>query len=297
MVASPRTLRQQSGSTPHDAITVDPQLSSHQSASLALDRQRRIRDKPPILPTLEPQTSLPKTSPSAGVLAGKTIAQTASIKTHQASRRDQIPIVLAAPSLHHPPRFRALAPFGRRPHQRADSSIMPATENLHSRPRRALLSGPLPLRPESRRQVPMRNWSRWANFAWGCFQKIWRAHPTTRHVLEAVLWILNTGAQCTCCRLLAAFNCERYRTCDLAYAAILSFIGSVFSIHPVAAVAECARAIAAAALAGRRRIDHHPFAWNMVCPPELPPGSRNLRLKQVRLHSPSQLLFRNRCHR
>ena len=119
----------------------------------------------------------------------------------------------------------------------------------------------------------------------------------TRHVLEAVLWILNTGAQCTCCRLLAAFNCERYRTCDLAYAAILSFIRSVFSIHPVAAVAECARAIAAAALAGRRRIDHHPFAWNMVCPPELPPGSRNLRLKQVRLHSPSQLLFRNRCHR
>jgi hypothetical protein len=46
-----------------------------------------------------------------------------------------------------------------------------------------------------------------------------------------------------------------------------------------------------------QRIDHHPFARNIVWPPELPPGARNLRLKQVRLHSPSRLLFRNRCHR
>jgi len=45
----------------------------------------------------------------------------------------QIPIVLAAPPLPNFPRLRALALFGRRPHQRADSHVMPATENLHTR--------------------------------------------------------------------------------------------------------------------------------------------------------------------
>ena len=132
MVASPRTLRQQSGSTPHDAITVDPRLSSHQSASLALDRQRPHSRQAANFahPRTANVASQGHASPSVGVLAGKTIAQTASIKTHQASRRDQIPIVLAAPSLHHPPRFRALALFGRRPHQRVNSLVMPATENL-----------------------------------------------------------------------------------------------------------------------------------------------------------------------
>jgi hypothetical protein len=133
VVASPRTLRQQSGSTPHDAITVDPRLSSHQSVSLALDRQRPHSRQAANLarPRTANVASQAHASPSVGVLAGKTIAQPASIKTHQASRRDQIPIVLAAPPLHHSPRFRALALFGRRPHQRVDSPIMPATENLH----------------------------------------------------------------------------------------------------------------------------------------------------------------------
>ena len=57
--------------------------------------------------------------PPIAVLTTRTIAPTASIQTHQASRRDQIPIVLAAPPSHAPPRFRALALFGRRPHQYA----------------------------------------------------------------------------------------------------------------------------------------------------------------------------------
>ena len=43
----------------------------------------------------------------------------------------QFPIEPAAPSVHFPPRFRALALFGRRPHQRVNSLVMPATENLH----------------------------------------------------------------------------------------------------------------------------------------------------------------------
>src|SRR6266581_2498148 len=37
----------------------------------------------------------------------------------------------AAPPIPHFPRFRALALFGRRPPQRVDSLVMPASENLH----------------------------------------------------------------------------------------------------------------------------------------------------------------------
>src|SRR5229473_764738 len=38
----------------------------------------------------------------------------------------------AAPPVPHFPRFRALALFGRRPPQRVDSLVMPASENLHT---------------------------------------------------------------------------------------------------------------------------------------------------------------------
>ena len=134
MVASLSTLRQRSGSTPHDAVTVDPRLSSHQSVSLALDRQRSHSRQAanfarPRTANVASQGRAARRSPYS---LGKTSAQTPSIQTHQASRRDQIPIVLAELPLHHPPRFRALALFGRRPHQRVDSSIIPATENLHT---------------------------------------------------------------------------------------------------------------------------------------------------------------------
>jgi hypothetical protein len=133
VVASLSTLRQRSGSTPHDAVTVDPRLSSHQSVSLALNRQRPHSRQAanfarPRTANVASQGRAAHRSPYS---LGKTSAQTPSIQTHQASRRDQIPIVLAASPLHHPPRFRALALFGRRPHQRVDSSIIPATENLH----------------------------------------------------------------------------------------------------------------------------------------------------------------------
>jgi hypothetical protein len=127
VVASLSTLRQRSGSTPHDAVTVDPRLSSHQSVSLALNRQRPHSRQAanfarPRTANVASQGRAAHRSPYS---LGKTSAQTPSIQTHQASRRDQIPIVLAASPLHHPPRFRALALFGRRPHQRVDSSINP----------------------------------------------------------------------------------------------------------------------------------------------------------------------------
>src|SRR6476619_7752 len=49
----------------------------------------------------------------------------------QVTYRGQISIAPAAPPVPHFPRFRALALFGRRPPQRVDSIVMPASENLH----------------------------------------------------------------------------------------------------------------------------------------------------------------------
>ena len=50
----------------------------------------------------------------------------------QLRRRGQIPIAPAAPLPHYlPPRFRALALFGRRPAERVHGPVMPASENLH----------------------------------------------------------------------------------------------------------------------------------------------------------------------
>ncbi len=64
-------------------------------------------------------------------LRAKTTASTASDQLHQHSRRRQIPIAPAAPSVPHTPRFRALALFGRRPSERVDGLGIPASENLH----------------------------------------------------------------------------------------------------------------------------------------------------------------------
>jgi hypothetical protein len=43
----------------------------------------------------------------------------------------KISIAPAAPSVPHFPRFRALALFGRRPQERVDSVVIPASKNLH----------------------------------------------------------------------------------------------------------------------------------------------------------------------
>ena len=62
--------------------------------------------------------------------ADKSIGSTTSIQFPQALRRGQIPIAPAAPQLPHFPRFRALALFGRRPQERVDRLVNPASENL-----------------------------------------------------------------------------------------------------------------------------------------------------------------------
>src|SRR6266436_5411074 len=49
----------------------------------------------------------------------------------------------AAPPVPHFPRFRALALFGRRPPQRVDSLVMPASENLHMSRHRAAANSAL----------------------------------------------------------------------------------------------------------------------------------------------------------
>jgi hypothetical protein len=49
----------------------------------------------------------------------------------QITYRSKISIAPAAPPLPHFPRFRALALFGRRPQERVDSVVIPASKNLH----------------------------------------------------------------------------------------------------------------------------------------------------------------------
>src|SRR3984893_3944444 len=50
----------------------------------------------------------------------------------QITYRGKISIAPAAPSVPHFPRFRALALFGRRPQERVDSVVIPASKNLHT---------------------------------------------------------------------------------------------------------------------------------------------------------------------
>ena len=64
------------------------------------------------------------------MLPGQEIGSTTSIQLPQALRRGQIPIAPAAPQVPHFPRFRALALFGRRPQERVDRLVNPASENL-----------------------------------------------------------------------------------------------------------------------------------------------------------------------
>ena len=126
MAASPSMLRQRSGSTPHDALTVDRPSSSHQPLSQPLDRQcPRSCQMPPILcaPTHR-KCRFPKLTPApqSPYSPAKQVPKPHPFQIHQVSRRDQIPIAFAAPHQHPPPRFRALALFGRRSHQHVDSS-------------------------------------------------------------------------------------------------------------------------------------------------------------------------------
>src|SRR6266478_9634905 len=57
----------------------------------------------------------------------------------QITHRGKIPIAPAAPPVPRFPRFRALALFGRRPKERVDSLVMPASENLDNKRHRVHL--------------------------------------------------------------------------------------------------------------------------------------------------------------
>jgi hypothetical protein len=73
-----------------------------------------------------------------GALRAKPSASTAALQPQQAQTRGEIPITPAATSARNPPRFRALALFGRRPPERGESFVIPASENLHKRRHRNL---------------------------------------------------------------------------------------------------------------------------------------------------------------
>src|SRR5450755_2542149 len=64
------------------------------------------------------------------VLRAKAIASTAAARPPSDQRCGQFPIVLAAPSVPYPPRFRALALFGRRPPERDAPADDPAAEDV-----------------------------------------------------------------------------------------------------------------------------------------------------------------------
>jgi hypothetical protein len=79
-------------------------------------------NKPPVRSFSPARTPTPR---------AKDMGSTASRHSLRARRPAQFPIEPAAPPVPHPPRFRALALFGRRPPERVDRLGIPASENLH----------------------------------------------------------------------------------------------------------------------------------------------------------------------
>ena len=81
----------------------------------------------------------------------KAIASTAALQPQKAQTRGEIPIAPAAPSAHHPPRFRALALFGRRPPERVEGFVIagsrkPAQNRTHAPRKRSRGTQEWPLR-------------------------------------------------------------------------------------------------------------------------------------------------------
>ena len=126
----PTPAPQRSGSTPHDAVTADRTPLRHLSFPLARRRPRpRSRPSPRFAPRhtanrLARPAAGSFTPPCSPLLYGKPIAATAPAQPRQAIPRGSIPIAPAAPPLPHRPRFRALALFGRRPHQRVEGLVI-----------------------------------------------------------------------------------------------------------------------------------------------------------------------------
>jgi len=134
---APRPLQQRSGSTPHEGVTVEPPRQNplfpqaggpqhprlRRSNGLACRHATNLVAQPAFNSFASTRAPIPKC---------KAIAPTIAATPPRHARRGQIPIAPAAPSVLHPPRFRALALFRRRPQQPADGLSRPASENLHN---------------------------------------------------------------------------------------------------------------------------------------------------------------------
>jgi hypothetical protein len=111
---------------------------SARSLLLALTRQHPHARRAAAMPrnrtgNLGPQRARRSFTPTrTPTLRGKDGTSITSAQPSQALSRGQIPIAPAAPPLRHFPRFRALALFGRRPHEHVVRPLMPASENLHN---------------------------------------------------------------------------------------------------------------------------------------------------------------------
>src|SRR4029077_12701122 len=75
------------------------------------------------------------------LLGRKPIVTSAPLKPPQAIPRGQIPIAPAAPPLHHCPRFRALALFGRRPPERVERFVIAGSRKPAQQPTEPRCSG------------------------------------------------------------------------------------------------------------------------------------------------------------
>src|SRR6185369_12812989 len=96
------------------------------------------------------QTRLP-------LLGRKPIVTSAPLKPPQAIPRGQIPIAPAAPPLHHCPRFRALALFGRRPPERVERFVIAGSRKPAQKATYSPLSHRRPTEIGSKLKPPQRD--------------------------------------------------------------------------------------------------------------------------------------------
>ena len=121
---------------PSSAIDARPDTRSSCRLSAGSDQARITTSDSPALPPPIPSRPRPDRSftPTYPTTLGrKPIAATLTIQPQQARTRGKIPITPAAPPPHtYVPRFRALALFGRRPQERVEGFVMPASKDLHN---------------------------------------------------------------------------------------------------------------------------------------------------------------------
>src|SRR5262249_45629175 len=140
---APHRFHQQSGSTPHDAGTIDPPPHRPPPFRLALARQRsrlHRRATPARSPPPNPlaQRTRRAFKVDSAIFSPKAIIRTTAIKSHWHARPAQIPIALAAPPGAPPTAISCLGAFRTPAASAPGEHVLPASENLHKmRHRRA----------------------------------------------------------------------------------------------------------------------------------------------------------------